>query len=127
MIVLFYLIPLAFTVLFASYTHWQIADKMNPDPGPNTDNQMWHKMGLYMRITVGLSMIGWIYPPKNVGLDDLFLLATLMMPLFDIAINYFRGFPLLYTSQWGWDGKIGKMKWVLYAALLMIALYVKIN
>jgi len=122
---LFYLIPILFVLFFANYTKWQIIDE-DDGAGYTTADVKWHRAGLYMRAMVVFAMIGWLLPSRA-HWEDLVLLLPILAIEWDISINLFRGRGWLDVGVGGWDGKIGKKKWLLYLIWLIVSIIIFIN
>lgn len=118
---LFYAIPTLFILFFALYTRAQIKDEEDGSLQWNLNDTEWHRQGLFMRIMFFVAMCGWAFPIKVQWVDTMLLIPILMIE-WDTFINVARGRGVFDVGTGGWDAKIGKKKWYIYAIVLIAAI-----
>lgn len=120
-----YVLRTLFTISFAFYFKWQNLDEKDGWGGFNKPDEKWHMWGAAMRGSVDLMML--VACVLGSTWQDAVLATVIQFPVYDMAINKIAlNKPLLYpgSSSW-WDKKVGKIKWLIYAAVIAVAAAVK--
>lgn len=115
-IALAYIYPILFSLLFGYYNGWQWTDEQDGVYDPKKAKPKWKGASWLMR---GLCIL----TPALVhftGLDvyHFAIGVALSLPLFDITINMTRGMPLFYLGTTSKTDKLGRWKWIGYAAII---------
>ena len=118
--VLLYVLSFIFTGAFVIYTKWQIVDE-DDGPGYTPAEKKWHMAGLFMRLAVFSMAVVWVFFPAP-HWSHLPLIFILNAASFDIGINIANRKPPLYTATHGWDGMVGKRKWLIYLVGLIASI-----
>lgn len=111
-----YLATISFTICFVIYSRFQFQERQGKSHGK------WHPWGWMMRAIFVASLL--VRP----AVDDIILSAAISILLFELLINKVAlnvGWFYVGTTAW-WDRKIGKKKWWIMSALLVVAISIKV-
>lgn len=118
-----YLVTILFTISFIFYSKFQFEDEK---AGWTASKSEWHPFGMAMRILFFGALILFKYFPFD--WCDLILCGVINIILFDIGINV-----IALHVKWNYEGvtsvldkSIGKIKWYVYALLLVSSALMKI-
>jgi hypothetical protein len=118
---LIYLTSILFTVAFVMYTKYQFEDMKATWA---TAKRKWHPWGAFMRVMFFVGVITEHFFTS--AWKDLFLAGVICVILWDILVNVVDlGVTWNYNGTTAKTDKIGKIKWFVYAGLLLTAIILK--
>lgn len=122
-LVLTYLYPILFSLIFGYYNGWQWTDEQDGVYDPKKAKKRWKAASAALRgLAVIAPVVFFCFPPD---FKHFVIAVAISRPLFDITINLTKGMPLFYLGTTSEFDLLGKLKWLTDLIIILLSIILK--